>query len=348
MFFYAAIAHTCLGRFDEASSIRERGLSIHPDNRLIAMAGVIDAIVQRRLDRAGSLLEQMKTEVPRTSTELKLGDVLLLRSDFRGAERHYEDIRPPSDHASARLARLALAEGRYGRASELAAEAKDHALFAYVESRRGRLSEALRAATKAVKSAKERGDCYAELVALHLKGTVEAQAGRLEEAKACASQITEENERGLGRAHERAARCVGGLVASAEGRHEQADDYFKAAVGLLPRDVPYLDDQLYQIGVVAGMHAMVLYAAGQERERAGKPAPALDYYLKIIDLNGGRLEHPDLYALSHYAAGRIRHDQGDLAGARASLAKFLDLWKNADPGLPEVEDAKARLAALDR
>lgn len=348
LYFYASLASTALGRHDEAAMVRERGLSVHPDNRLVAGAGVIDAIVQGLYATALSRLNEMRDQRPNPNLDLKTGDVLLLKGDFRDAERSYTSVRPLSRYAAERLARLSLAEGRYSRAAELAREAGNPALLSYAECRRGRVSEGLAAALEALRPAEELGQLASMLVALFMKGAVEATAGDFSAAEATVARLIENGRSGLERAHRRAACYLRGVIAAAEGRAAQAVEELGSAVALLPRDVPYLDDQPYMIGLVAGTHAIVLYTAAQAYEKAGNPQAALGLYQRVTGLNGGRLMHPDLYALSHCALGRIAEAAGDLKGARQSYAKFLDLWKNADPGLPEVEEARARLAALDR
>jgi len=44
--------------------------------------------------------------------------------------------------------------------------------------------------------------------------------------------------------------------------------------------------------------------------------------------------------------GKICEQQGDTAKAIEHYQKFLTLWKDADPGVAEVKDAKKRLAGL--
>ncbi len=54
----------------------------------------------------------------------------------------------------------------------------------------------------------------------------------------------------------------------------------------------------------------------------------------------------DIYTKSFYMLGKIYEQKGWKGKAIENYEKFLDLWKDADPGIAELEDARKRLAEL--
>ncbi len=67
---------------------------------------------------------------------------------------------------------------------------------------------------------------------------------------------------------------------------------------------------------------------------------------RISSLATGRIYYGDIYSKSFYMLGKIHEQQGDTAKAIEHYQKFPTLWKDADPGLPEVADARERVAGM--
>jgi len=86
-------------------------------------------------------------------------------------------------------------------------------------------------------------------------------------------------------------------------------------------------------------------ALGRAYFMGKKLKKAEEEYRKIASTGIYRLM-PETWVQSFYWLGRIAEERGKKGRAREHYTKFLDFWKNADPGLPIVEDAKKRLSAL--
>jgi tetratricopeptide (TPR) repeat protein len=117
------------------------------------------------------------------------------------------------------------------------------------------------------------------------------------------------------------------------GNAAQAAEYFEQAKGLSPRPL------FGSISPTVDALARAYYVLGNLEKAA-------EEFELITTLTWGRLSYGDIYARSFYRLGKIYEELGKKRAARKNYERFLDLWKNADPGLPEVDDARARLAAL--
>jgi predicted Zn-dependent protease len=104
----------------------------------------------------------------------------------------------------------------------------------------------------------------------------------------------------------------------------------------------------YELGecepFVSGMMYPV-YLRGQAYLLAHQGNEAAAEFQRIIDHRGVVLNFP-LGALAHVGLGRAYALQGDTAKARTAYQDFFALWKDADPDIPILKQAKAEYAKL--
>jgi serine/threonine protein kinase/tetratricopeptide (TPR) repeat protein len=104
----------------------------------------------------------------------------------------------------------------------------------------------------------------------------------------------------------------------------------------LSQSYPFLLGMLYPI-YLRGQAYLLMY---QGKEAAAE-------FQEIIDHRGIVLNFP-LGALAHLGLGRAYALQGDTAQARAAYQDFFTLWKDADPDIPILSQAKNEVVKLSR
>jgi eukaryotic-like serine/threonine-protein kinase len=88
-----------------------------------------------------------------------------------------------------------------------------------------------------------------------------------------------------------------------------------------------------------------VYVRGEAYLAAHQGSEAEAEFQKILDHRGIVLNEP-IGALAHLQLGRAYAMQGDTTKARAAYQSFLTLWKEADPDIPILKQAKAEYAKL--
>jgi predicted Zn-dependent protease len=87
------------------------------------------------------------------------------------------------------------------------------------------------------------------------------------------------------------------------------------------------------------------YIRGEAWLAAGQGAAAAAEFQKLLE-HRGLVQNCPTGALVHLGLGRAYALQGDTVKARAAYNDFLTLWKDADPDIPILQQAKAEYAKM--
>jgi tetratricopeptide (TPR) repeat protein len=343
IFYMAGLSNT--GRFAEALDVARRYVERHPGNpnawdelglRYIALGLPDSAEVAFRTS--------LEVDPGFTYAHYSPAYCLYARGDAMGAvdqiERYWEvaDV-AQSDRRSDRVsmqhgystAMLYAEAGQIENALNEFDKARRYATspegLAAIEQDRNLLLLRLGRAEEVLPSARElvrkTGIPYARWVMLRGRARALVALDSLDAARAVIAEIGEAPGAGFAR--------VGAIKATAELAlaENRPDDALAVLDSLMQDGLPPLSMlKIEHLETVARAHRM-----------AGRPAEAARVHRDLLRVYGG-------HALSHYDLGRIYEILERPADAASEFTVFLDMWADADEGLPQVEYARARLGAL--
>jgi len=353
---YLATVHEALGEPEKAKEAAELGIRKIGDNDSLRLDLADYHLYLGRFQEALVEIDKAIALSPESAAaRITRGNIFLYQDDFARAAEEFQPILKLKD-PSARfyylwaMANLAVHQGKFKEALALTAQvvqALDKAgekqmagafrlYSAYYLYRTGRLQEALGECDQARQNAVEADQLSLRRRALQDQGLAYCAMNLPEKARDTYDQVSRLARDALDPAEAMRPELLLGSIELEQGHGSQAIELLTRAASRLSHENGFPGEE----------HALFIERVALAYFGSGDFNKAGAEYRKIKALTTGRLSFGDIYARSFYMLGRIAEQNGDKTSARESYAKFLDLWKDADPGLPEVDDAKKRLAGL--
>ncbi len=340
------------GLFREAKALLEGYLKDDPDNARLHRSLGFSYLQEGKLGLAQAEADKAFMLDPRDLDHVILkGAVLYLQDDLAGAENEYQKLleAQPEYYPYTALQDIVAVDLRRGhfekaigrgihrlelaqRVGERSWEAEARTLLAYLCWKRGRFPMAEAEVAALIMVADEAAILQSKIDALGMKGALQLEKGSVSEASGTAEEMKKILEPTLFKKQIRWHFDLLGHIEVHKNDLPKAIRYFEQAASLYPspviaKDVELLDD------------------LGSAYFKNGDMEKAQQVYGKINSQLSSKW-NADMYVKSFYMLGRIAERQGDKTQAAGLYRQFLDLWKDADPGLPEVDEAKKRLAGL--
>jgi tetratricopeptide (TPR) repeat protein len=353
-----ADAYMAKGLYDKAEEVLEHYLHEFSDNAVIRQWLALGYLIQERYDLALNELEKSFLLDPSNIFTYGIkGDIFRIQGNFVGAEEEFFKMLDSEEeivryNGRSWLASLYLQQGKFENSNEQirigidvgkklgerGGESGWNLELAYRYLKTGNHEEALKRSIEAEKTAVEWGCQYChQKKALVYKGVSYLELNSLEKAQKTADELKTITLKEMNDKFMRYYYYLMGKIALNNNNFSTAIDYFEKGISLLPFQYSFM---------MINEHAFFIDPLAQAYYEAGEMDKAREAYNRINSSTMGRLWWGDIYAKSFYMLGKIHEEQGNIAKAIEHYEKFLTLWKDSDPGLPEVADARERMASM--
>ncbi len=357
-----SIVYRAKGLYDKAKEVLEYYLNNISDNAEIHNQLALTYLCQKKYDLALVEVDKALSMDPDNYFYfLTKGNIYHCKGDFIKAEKEYQKVLELEEkaahlHGRQSLGALYLSQGRFEKseeqlkqgillAKEIVEKRWESSLqldYTYRYLKSGRFKEALKELQNAQEAAIQGESLFLQICSLHYKGIAYLEMKSMDEAQRAAAELKELIESGMNKKAIRYYHHLLGKIELKRKNFSKAVEFFKRGISLLHYQC-YSDNFQW---LIPDSHALFMEPLALAYYKMGDLDTAQEEYEKITSLSSGRLFFGDIYVKSFYMLGKICEEKGWKGKAIEHYEKFLDLWKDADPGIVEVEDARKRLARL--